>query len=175
MTHLLPSWDSLSDSRLLNGLWAGISIVMAVSLSPPILSQFSSGWVSFSYLPFHQLCHQIAERSFVVNGISLAVCARCLGIFTGLWASLAVLSIGLSYKRFMLSTRVSIYLLLVTLSLNFIQFFTEISTGALGGNMLRYVLGLGVGVHLILVIYSHTVTLTNSYIHHGTASKTDFL
>lgn len=175
MIHRLFSGDSLSDSKLLNGLLVGLSMVMAVSLSPPILSQISGNWVSFAYLPFHQLCHQMAERSFAVNGIPLAICARCLGIFTGLWVALVVLTIGLPYKKFMLLTRVSIYLFMAVLSVNFIQFFIEISTGAVSGNLVRYILGLGLGVHVILVIYSRSATLTNSYIHHGTASKTDIL
>lgn len=33
---------------------------------------------------FSTVCHQIAERSFAVDGVSLAVCHRCYGIYWGL-------------------------------------------------------------------------------------------
>jgi uncharacterized membrane protein len=31
------------------------------------------------------ICHQIAERSFHVAGFQLPVCARCLGLYAGVW------------------------------------------------------------------------------------------
>lgn len=33
---------------------------------------------------FSTVCHQIPERSFAVDGVSLAVCHRCYGIYWGL-------------------------------------------------------------------------------------------
>lgn len=32
---------------------------------------------------FYSLCHQMAERSFWVNGQPMAVCSRCMGIYSG--------------------------------------------------------------------------------------------
>jgi len=174
MIYRLFSRNILSDSKLQKGLFAGLSMVMALILAPPILVLINGDWVSLSYIPFHQLCHQITERSFSVNGIPLAVCARCLGIFAGLWGTLAILTVGLPVKK-LHSTRAAISSLMVVLSLNFIQFFIELFTGAASGNFLRFILGLGLGIHLILVIYSHRATLTNLYTNHGTASKTDIL
>ena len=33
---------------------------------------------------FAPVCHQLAERSFHVDGVQLAVCHRCLGAYVGL-------------------------------------------------------------------------------------------
>jgi uncharacterized membrane protein len=33
---------------------------------------------------FSSVCHQIADRSPTIDGVQLAVCHRCFGIFTGL-------------------------------------------------------------------------------------------
>ena len=45
---------------------------------------------SFIYLAFSRVCHQIAERSFHVEGYPLAVCSRCFGIYAGYVLGLAV-------------------------------------------------------------------------------------
>ncbi len=38
------------------------------------------GWI---FLFFSKICHQIPERSFSCHGHSMAVCARCAGIYYG--------------------------------------------------------------------------------------------
>ncbi len=45
----------------------------------------------------YAICHQIAARSFLVNGEPLPLCARCTGTYLGVMAGLAVL--GLSDRR----------------------------------------------------------------------------
>ena len=46
------------------------------------------GGSSLIYQFFHQICHQIPERSFAWDGAPLAVCHRCLGIYLGFAAGL---------------------------------------------------------------------------------------
>ena len=43
------------------------------------------GWLvtPFLYKFFHQVCHQISDRSFHAFGHPLAVCHRCLGLYVG--------------------------------------------------------------------------------------------
>lgn len=62
-----------------------------------IIAGLAVGWVSLILLaPFlpipaagllylfgSRICHQIAERSFHLDGAQLPVCARCLGIYAG--------------------------------------------------------------------------------------------
>ena len=44
------------------------------------------GWVSaLAYLAGRPFCHQIADRSFCLAGVPLALCARCTGLVLGFW------------------------------------------------------------------------------------------
>jgi len=40
---------------------------------------------------FSTVCHQLPGRSFQINGVSLAVCHRCLGIYIGLFLAVPAL------------------------------------------------------------------------------------
>jgi len=44
-----------------------------------------SGLSKMAYLLFDPFCHQLAPRSFHINGVQLAVCARCTGLYLGLF------------------------------------------------------------------------------------------
>ena len=63
-------------------IWIG-----AVFFAPYLKSQ-SSSLEMFLYSVFSALCHQIPGRSFFCFGYPLAVCARCLGIYSGFLAGL---------------------------------------------------------------------------------------
>lgn len=56
-----------------------------------------AGWPGSSliYLFFHQICHQLPERSFSLFGHPLAVCHRCLGIYLGFAAGLLLVGVRL--------------------------------------------------------------------------------
>jgi uncharacterized membrane protein len=58
-------------------LWIG-----ALYYAPYLRSQ-SSPFSGFLYAVFSPTCHQIPSRCFHVFGNPVAVCARCLGIYTG--------------------------------------------------------------------------------------------
>lgn len=61
----------------------GILIWMGAATLAPYLRNRASGLSSFLYGCFSPICHQIPSRSFFVFGHPFAVCARCLGIYTG--------------------------------------------------------------------------------------------
>lgn len=44
----------------------------------------------FIYICFSPVCHQIPSRSFSFGGSPLAVCARCLGIYSGFLAGMVL-------------------------------------------------------------------------------------
>jgi len=71
---------------------AGAAIVMGLWLlgTPPGLDGKAD---AIGYA----ICHQIAERSFLVNGEPLPLCARCTGTYLGVMVGLGVL--GLSDRR----------------------------------------------------------------------------
>jgi uncharacterized membrane protein len=58
-------------------LWVG-AIVIA-----PVLRSAGKGASLIVYACFAPVCHQMPDRSFVLAGYPLAVCARCFGIYAG--------------------------------------------------------------------------------------------
>jgi len=69
--------------------------VAAVFATPWLDTRGSSAaiWLRFAYAP---LCHQMPERSLDLAGASLAVCARCTGLYLG---GLAGIVLGLWFFR----------------------------------------------------------------------------
>ncbi len=65
-------------------VWGGITfgsvLVVGLTFLPPWLSPDTRALLMQA---FSSLCHQLPSRSPAVNGVSLAVCDRCLGIYSG--------------------------------------------------------------------------------------------
>lgn len=59
-------------------VWLG-----AIFLAPYLKSRSDPRSVFFYFL-FSPVCHQIPSRSFFIFGHSLAVCSRCLGVYSGI-------------------------------------------------------------------------------------------
>jgi uncharacterized membrane protein len=64
--------------------WLG-AIVLA-----PYLRSRGIPLAKLIYFCFSPVCHQIPERSFSAFGYPMAVCARCLGIYSGFLAGMGV-------------------------------------------------------------------------------------
>ena len=62
------------------GLILLLVILPALATDPAL-----SGLSQMAYLLFDPFCHQLALRSFHINGVQLAVCARCTGVYLGLF------------------------------------------------------------------------------------------
>ena len=69
------------------GDWRGWLAALAVSLvlvglasAPPFLPVSIRPWIMEV---FAGVCHQIPSRSFHIDGVPLAVCHRCIGIYLG--------------------------------------------------------------------------------------------
>ncbi len=69
-----------------------ISGAVAVSDNDYVTENMSFPW-NFIYNSGDRLCHQIAERSFFINGNQMPFCARCTAIWLGL-------AIGLGFMVF---------------------------------------------------------------------------
>lgn len=73
-------------------LGAATAACLAVVAAPLLLRAAHPGAASLIYLCFAAVCHQLPGRSFHWLGYPLALCARCTGIFLGVWlATLAAL------------------------------------------------------------------------------------
>jgi len=62
---------------------AGTALWLGAVLAAPLLR--AGGWVAgdILHLAFSGICHQLPERSYWLAGHSLAVCARCWGLYCG--------------------------------------------------------------------------------------------
>ncbi|HZI20388.1 MAG TPA: DUF2085 domain-containing protein [Pyrinomonadaceae bacterium] len=70
------------------GLGVAALLVGLILLAPAARAR---GWETLSlilYQGFAPVCHQLAERSFHLEGFPLAVCARCWGLYAGALAGL---------------------------------------------------------------------------------------
>jgi uncharacterized membrane protein len=63
-------------------LIGGLGIVFLVAAAPA-LQLHSPRLSALIYAVFSPLCHQIPERCFYFRGFPVAVCGRCLGIYSG--------------------------------------------------------------------------------------------
>ena len=101
--------------------------------------------LNFIYKLFSFLCHQRAERSFFVCGNQFPVCARCFGIYFGVF----IFSIYVFFKKINLK-KFYFYLLL------FIPMFAELFLEKFyeGNNILRFLTGVlgGIGFGFLIFI-----------------------
>jgi uncharacterized membrane protein len=58
-----------------------VALVVGVAWLPPVVSPEVRAALMKAFAP---LCHQMPSRSPHVNGVALAVCDRCMGIYGGL-------------------------------------------------------------------------------------------
>lgn len=123
-------------------VWLG-----AIFLAPYLKSR-SDPRSAFFYFLFSPVCHQIPSRSFFIFGHSLAVCSRCLGVYSGILGGTILFPFFRGFSRLILpKTRI------------FILFSLPIATDAMGNLLhlwrtsaeLRFVTGFIWGV--ILAFY----------------------
>ena len=110
----------------------------------PILATSNWSWgqkiSAFMYFFYKPVCHQISERSFLLNGHTLAVCVRCFSFYLG---GLLVTSIYIFKDKIYMWTITSYIFFVLPALLDFllekIDFYTNI-----GG--LRLLTGLLLGI-----------------------------
>ena len=91
---------------------------------------------------FALVCHQQPERSFFLFGGSVAVCARCLGIYLG-----AAVGLLMCVPR-----RVAMQLLMVTVTVNAIDWFAELAGWHGNWMLVRFALGVALGTAAAMVV-----------------------
>ena len=131
-------------------LVGSLLFVAAIIGAPIATASGNTGTALTIYNAFHNLCHQLPERSYYVAGHPLAVCARCTGVYLGF--ALAVLAYPLvrSLRRIDTPERKWLFVasipLVVDFSLNFLGVWENTHTsrsltGALlGATAVFYVL-----------------------------------
>jgi len=80
---------SASFHRLSFAVMFGVLSLFLAGIALPWLDLLAGGRGPLSALAFlagRPVCHQLADRSFCLAGVPLALCARCSGIVFGLWS-----------------------------------------------------------------------------------------
>ncbi len=83
----LLSIDTTHSFSLKPWLWTlllSTGLVVLIFLPPFVPPPFRMTAMAF----FQPVCHQLPERSFFLEGIPLAVCHRCTGIYLGAWVGI---------------------------------------------------------------------------------------
>jgi len=65
---------------------AAAAVILVGASSPPFLSAAGRALVMDVFAP---LCHQLPSRSPMLDGVQLAVCDRCLGLYGGVLGGVA--------------------------------------------------------------------------------------
>jgi uncharacterized membrane protein len=80
ITERTPAW--VFDPRVLLLSWS--AFMVAAILAAPWLAAMGRPEAWMLYGAFDPLCHQDAERSWHLDGMPLAVCVRCFGVYAGI-------------------------------------------------------------------------------------------
>ena len=118
---------------------------LAAIVLAPVLKSRSSGAAPFLYALFSPICHQIPGRSFFLRGFPLAVCGRCLGIYTGFLAGLVMYPIVRGFRRIALPPMRLFLLVSLPAGLDFLLGLSRLWESP---NWLRFVTGFVWGVLL---------------------------
>ena len=130
-------------------LSGAISLVY-ISLGPGLFNKVSIPFISWQFQFFELLCHQDTARSFTINGEQMAVCSRCLGIYTSFLIGILVMPFFALFRqikyryyfRFLITT---IILNLVDVIGNFINIWTNT-------NISRFLLGILFGLSVAMLL-----------------------
>ena len=91
-----PLIDYNLSRKIYNSILIFSILWLVLIILAPLLLSLGNGYsdiASFIYIFFSKLCHQYDDRSFHLFGYKLAVCSRCLAIYTGFLAGTLLYSI----------------------------------------------------------------------------------
>lgn len=137
---------------VLSAAWVGV--VVAGPVLPAAAGAVVYGFGSV-------ICHQLPERSFHLAGYQLPVCARCLGIYVGLFGGMAYAAIWSDRGRTILDigTRRVRWLALVLSAPTIVTVAIEAVGLWQTSNITRLFAGAPLGIFVGLVVMSALATL----------------
>jgi len=147
--HRTPDPAPLEESSRLALQWNAWAlaplVLLCAAIAAPYCSTHNLLLLGFALQhAFALVCHQRPERSFWIFGAPVAICARCLGIYTGA-------AVGLLLRT---SRTLALRLLIAAAAVNILDAAAELA--GLHGNWMgvRFVLGLTLGAAAALLISS---------------------
>ncbi|MBO6795049.1 MAG: DUF2085 domain-containing protein [Balneolaceae bacterium] len=138
-----------SNQQLYYFLLVATGLLFVFSMGPGLFGD-SKTMISWQHKIFHLVCHQDAFRSYSINGATMAVCARCFGIYSALFCGLVLAPI-VAHIRFVKRKRM-VQLLVATIALNVVDVIAnaaEIYTNTLHS---RFILGVLFGLSVTALI-----------------------
>ena len=78
---------------------AGTMVWLAGIVLDPYWHAQGARWANLVHALYSPVCHQLPSRSFHAWGFPLGVCARCLGIYLGFAAGLAIYPVVRGWRR----------------------------------------------------------------------------
>jgi len=142
--------DIQSKNKALYFILTTISAILVLIALGPGLIETGTNTVSWQYIFFEKLCHQDPERSYAIAGKSMAVCARCLGIYSAF--AVGLISLPLFGRYFQIDKKHRIRLVIGIITLNAIDIFGNaigIWTNTLES---RLILGLLFGLSIAILL-----------------------
>lgn len=143
-------WANLEQKRLYGLVFFLSALLVIIAVGGGLFNQPGFWFEHWQHKAFSGLCHQDPQRSFWINGTPMAVCTRCFGIYSAIFAGwiafpmIPKLLEGIDgYKRWMLTGVILI---------NIIDVFGNYL--GLWQNTMhsRFVLGLLIGLTAVFVI-----------------------
>ena len=125
--------------------WVGVFGLGCLLLAVALDAYFNWGWLESVLAP---ICHQREERCFALGSESMAICARCLGIYLGL--VVACLAYGVRPFRSVASW----WILGIGIGLNGADFLAEQLGAYVNLRWLRLVFGFVLGVAIVVLMFS---------------------
>jgi len=137
------------NARLL--LILGLLVWLTGIIITPILAAgdlpLGKKLASFMYFFYKPVCHQISDRSFMLDGFTLAVCNRCFAFYLG---GLFICIIYFFRDKIYMLTRISYILLVLPALLDFILEKVDLYTNVSG---LRLFTGLLLGIAVFQLLF----------------------
>jgi uncharacterized membrane protein len=141
-------------------IWiSGIIVTPLFAASEGIFWQKTATFMYFFYKP---VCHQITDRSFLIDGFTMTVCVRCFAFYLGGF----IVTIFYIFKERIEMWRTSMYVLLafpvfLDFSVEKLKFYSNITE-------LRFFTGLLFGVMLFhLLLLSLSTKKSKPELHHS--------
>ena len=113
---------------------------------------------SILYKVYSPICHQLPERSFFIFNHKMAVCARCFGIYTGIFLALLIYPLVKKLDDFKTPNKIYLILSLTPMAIDGITQYIGLRESF---NTLRFLTGFLAGFVIVFYIIPHIL----SYFH----------
>ncbi|WP_456471767.1 DUF2085 domain-containing protein [Methanocaldococcus sp.] len=104
---------------------------------------------SILYKVYSPICHQLPERSFFIFNHKMAVCARCFGIYTGIFLALLIYPLVKRLDNFKTPNKIYLILSLTPMAIDRITQYIGLRESF---NTLRFLTGFLAGFVIVFYI-----------------------